>query len=125
MTVCAPRPLQRAVGRALAELPASFFAGLRTEYEVRRNKLCTALARAGFAVRPPEGAYYVLADYRAVLGDVPPYEAVRRLIERVAINAVPGDVFHARPDGVRTMRFHFAVAAAVLDDVCARLARLG
>jgi hypothetical protein len=45
-----------------------------------------------------------------------------RLIERVAINAVPGHLFHARPDGVRTMRFHFAVPAPVLDDVCERLA---
>jgi hypothetical protein len=43
----------------------------------------------------------------------------------VAINAVPGHLFHARSEGVRTMRFHFAVPAPVLDEVCARLGRLG
>jgi aminotransferase len=122
--VCAPRPLQRGVAQALEDLPASFYVDLRGEYETRRDQLCTALAGAGFGVRPPEGAYYVLADYRESLGDVAPAEAVGRLIDRVAINAVPGDVFHARADGVRTMRFHFAVPADVLNEVCARLGRL-
>jgi aspartate/methionine/tyrosine aminotransferase len=66
----------------------------------------------------------VLADYREALGDVEPHEAVLRLIDRVAINAVPGHLFHTRPDGVRTMRFHFAVAPDVLDEVCGRLEKL-
>jgi aminotransferase len=124
MAVCAARPLQRGVARALGDLPASFYEALRVEYEGRRDRLCDALCAAGFGVRPPEGAYYVLADYRRVLGDVDPQAAVMRLIERVAINAVPGHLFHARPDGVRTMRFHFAVPAPVLDEVCTRLGRL-
>lgn len=124
MTVCAARPLQLGVLRALRELPAEFYTALRDDYQRRRDVFCAALVRAGFGVRPPEGAYYVLADYRAVLGDVDPTAAVMRLIERVGINAVPGHLFHARPDGVRTMRFHFAVSDAVLDDVGARLARL-
>jgi aminotransferase len=125
MSVCAPRPLQRGVAHALSVLPGAFYDGLRAEYERRRDRLCAALAAAGFRTDPPEGAYYVLADYREALGDVEPYEAVRRLIDRVAINAVPGHLFHARPEGVRSMRFHFAVAGEVLDEVCARLGRLG
>ena len=123
MAVCAPRPLQRGVARALRELPPSFYESLRVEYEGRRDRLCAALLGAGFGVQPPEGAYYVFADYRRVLGDVDPQAAVMRLIERVAINAVPGHLFHARAEGVRTMRFHFAVSAPVLDEVCARLAK--
>jgi aminotransferase len=121
MAVCAARPLQRGVARALRELPPSFYESLQSEYERRRDRLCAALAGAGFRVRPPEGAYYVLADYRDALGDLEPQAAVMRLIERAAINAVPGHLFHGRPDGVRTMRFHFAVPAPVLDEVCSRL----
>jgi aminotransferase len=125
VAVCAARPLQRGVLRALRELPAEFYAALRADYERRRDVFCAALAGAGFRVRPPEGAYYALADYRDVLGDVEPTAAVMALIERAGINAVPGHLFHARPDGVRTMRFHFAIPDAVLGEVCARLARLG
>lgn len=124
MTVCAPRPLQRAVAHALRELPPAFYDDLRADYHRRRDRFCTALAKAGFRFRPPEGAYYVLADYREALGDVEPIDAVRRLIDRARINAVPGHLFHARPEGVRTMRFHFAVADPVLDEVCARLQKL-
>ena len=124
MTVCAPRPLQRGVAQALRELPPPFYDALRDDYERRRDRLCAALQAAGFRFTPPEGAYYVLADHREALGDVEPAEAVRRLIDRVAINAVPGHLFHARPEGVRTVRFHFAVAPDVLDEVCRRLGRL-
>jgi len=124
MTVCAPRPLQRAVAHALHELPNEFYADLRADYQRRRDRFCTALATAGFRFEPPDGAYYVLAEYRNPLGDVDPSEAVRRLIERAKISAVPGHLFHFRPDEVRTMRFHFAVADPVLDEVCARLERL-
>jgi aminotransferase len=124
MTVCAPRPLQRAVAQALRELPPAFYDDLRADYHRRRDRFCTALAKAGFRFQPPEGAYYVLADYREALGDVEPIDAVRRLIDRARINAVPGHLFHARPEGIRTMRFHFAVADPVLDEVCARLQKL-
>ena len=124
MSVCAPRPLQRAVARTLEALPAAFYDDLRAQYERRRARLCAALARAGFDFRPPDGAYYVVVDYRGVLGDVEPYDAALRLIERARINAVPGHLFHARPDGVRTMRLHFAVAEDVLDEVCGRIERL-
>lgn len=121
MNVCAARPMQRGVERALATLGDGFFDGLRGEYQRKRDLFCAALEAAGFEVARPEGAYYVLAGYRGVFGDVTPYDAVMELIARYRINAVPGDVFHQRPDGVRTMRFHFAVRDDVLTEACARL----
>ena len=63
--------------------------------------------------------------YSSVLGDLEPYAAVMKLIETARINAVPGDLFYADPSGVRSMRFHFAVEDAVLDEACARLRGLG
>jgi aminotransferase len=123
MSVCAPRPLQRGVTRGLRELEPRFYEDLRVEYERRRDRFCAALDAARFRVRVPEGAYYVLADYRDVLGDVDPHAAVLQLIERAGINAVPGHLFHRRSAGVRTMRFHFAVTPPVLEEVTRRLAR--
>jgi aminotransferase len=125
MLVCAARPMQRGVERALAELPPEFYRDLARDYERRRDRFCAALEDAGFAVTRPAGAYYAMADYRRVLGDVDPHAAVMRLIERARINAVPGDLFHADGHGVRTIRFHFAVADGVLDECCARLRALG
>jgi len=124
LAVCAPRPLQRGVAHALATLPPSFYDDLARGYQAKRDRLCAGLVAAGFRCRPPEGAYYVLADYRDVLGDVEPLAASAALIERVGINAVPGHLFHAEPEGVRTVRFHYAVTEPTLDEVCRRLATL-
>lgn len=124
MHVCPPRPLQRGVQRALAELPASFYEDLRSSYETRRNRFCDALQEAGFQVDLPQGAYYAMAGYKDVLGDIEPYDAVLKLIQRVGINAVPGNLFYENGEGIRTMRFHFAVEKDSLDDICRRLRSL-
>jgi aminotransferase len=123
--VCPPRPLQRGVERALAELPASFYSDLREGYEERRDRFCDALIAAGFDVQRPQGAYYAMANYERVLGDIEPYAAVLELIDRVGINAVPGNLFYEDGHGVRTIRFHFAVGDVQLEEICSRLATLG
>jgi aminotransferase len=122
--VCASRPMQRGVQRALRELPDAFYAELQQSYQGKRDKFVAALREGGFECRTPEGAYYVLADYRRPLGDLEPYPAVLKMIERIGINAVPGDLFFARPDGVRCIRFQFAVDHPVLDEACQRLRTL-
>ena len=122
--VCAARPMQRGVQRALETLPDSFYTDLQREYEQKRDLFCAALADAGFGFEVPEGAYYVLADYRRVFGDVAPYDAVMKMIETIGVNAVPGDLFFAAPDGVRSMRFQFAVERAVLEQAADRLRSL-
>ncbi|GDY03515.1 aminotransferase [Planctomycetota bacterium] len=124
MEVCAARPMQRGVQRALEQLPQSFYSDLQNGYEQKRDRFCAALRDAGFTISTPQGAYYVLADYQNVLGDLLPHAAVLKMIEKIKINAVPGHLFFAKPDGVRSMRFQFAVDLPVLDEACRRLRSL-
>lgn len=107
LTVGAPHPLQVAGAAALA-LPQSYFDGLRDHYQHRRDLFLPYLERAGFGVRPPDGAYYVMADFSALsaLDDV---SFVRRMIETVGVAGVPGSSFHDPKDRGRTLvRFMFA-----------------
>lgn len=122
--VCAARPMQRGVQRALEQLPESFYGDLQTGYEKKRNAFCEALRDAGFTFQVPQGAYYVLADYGGLFGECAPYPAVLKMIERIGVNAVPGDLFFARPEGVHCMRFQFAVDWPVLDEAMRRLRSL-
>ena len=124
MEVCAARPMQRGVQRALEQLPASYYTDLQAGYQRKRDAFCTSLRDAGFTFLVPQGAYYVLADYTRVFGDVAPYPAVLKMIERIGVNAVPGDLFFSKSDGVRCMRFQFAVDWPVLEEAMKRLRSL-
>ena len=125
MEVCAARPMQRGIQRGLEQLPDSYYTDLQRDYQHKRDLFCAALRDGGFSFRVPEGAYYVLADYSSVLGDQDPYPAVMQMIERIGVNAVPGDLFFAEPSGVRCLRFQFAVDLPVLEEACKRLRSLG
>ncbi|MDO8349410.1 MAG: pyridoxal phosphate-dependent aminotransferase [Planctomycetota bacterium] len=122
--VCAARPMQRGVQQALEQLPDSYYTDLRAGYQKKRDAFCAALRDAGFTFAVPQGAYYVLADYGRLFGDLAPHPAVLQMIERIGVNAVPGHLFFARPEGVHCMRFQFAVDWPVLDEACKRLRSL-
>ena len=61
-----------------------------------------------------------MVHHRAVYGDRDSNDAVLAMIASVRVNGVPGKIFHASPEGVRTIRFQFAVTPPVLDEVCQR-----
>ncbi len=125
LTVGAPAPLQEAVARALDELPPSYYAGLSAGYRRRRDLLCAALTRGGFRLTPPEGAYYVLADYSAI-SDLPDTEFARWLVVEHGVASGPGSSFFHRPDpGRRIVRFAFCKTDEVLLEAARRLERLG
>jgi aminotransferase len=107
LTVGAPHPLQVAGAAALA-LPQAYFDGLREHYQHRRDLFLPYLERAGFAVAPPDGAYYVMADFSA-LSDLDDVSFVRRMIETVGVAGVPGSSFHDPKElGRKLVRFMFA-----------------
>src|SRR5262249_24020312 len=93
LTICAPAPFQEAGCTALA-LPESYYLTLRATYARRRAILLEALASAGLAFAPPEGAYYVMADARS-LGWRDDRAFVEFLIRDVGVVAVPGSSFYA------------------------------
>jgi aminotransferase len=123
--VCAPAPFQHAVAHGL-RLGDEFFGGIKKQFHPRQKKLASALTRAGFKPSSPEGAYYILADYRE-LGFKNDADAMEKLIERVGVGAVPGQSFF--PSGMNTglLRFCFAVTEEVLNRGCELLTsgRLG
>ncbi|QJX01142.1 pyridoxal phosphate-dependent aminotransferase [Frigoriglobus tundricola] len=123
LTVGAPHPLQVAGAVAMA-LPQSYFDGLRDHYRHRRDLFLPYLERAGFAVRPPDGAYYVMADFSA-LSEVDDVSFVRRMIESVGVAGVPGSSFHdPKERGRKLVRFMFAKKDEALHGAGERLLSL-
>ena len=123
LVVQAPTPLQKGAV-ALLDLDRTFFDGIADGYRRKRDLLVDGLREVGFAVTPPEGAYYLFADYRTVpaLAELSPTEAAMHLVERVGVATVPGDNFYATgDDGSRYLRFAFCRATETLEAAVERL----
>jgi len=121
LTVGAPAPLQEAVAVGLETLDQSYYRSLASEYRVRRDLLCGALVDAGFRLRYPEGAYYVLADF-SDLSDRSDVEFAHWLTRDIGVAPVPGSSFYRRPeDGRSFVRFAFCKTEDLLREAARRL----
>ncbi|HMJ12342.1 MAG TPA: pyridoxal phosphate-dependent aminotransferase [Polyangiaceae bacterium] len=121
--VCAPAPLQMGVARGLELMGPEFYELIRSEYTLKRDKLCEALSRARLEPYVPQGSYYILAD-AALLPGTTSKERALALLERLGIASVPGSAFYLGSSGDTLLRFCFAKTDAELDEACRRLERL-
>ena len=123
VTVGAPAPLQEAVAVMLGA-GDDYYAGLAAAYREKRDFLLAVLEKAGFKCFVPRGAYYIMADYRALsdLGDV---EFAHWLVREKGIATVPGSSFlpPGAPDS-GLIRFCFCKRTETLEAAAAKLAGL-
>jgi aminotransferase len=118
--ICSPSPFQYAAAAGLRALPDSFYQGLASEYEEKRDKICEALTAAGLPPAVPAGAYYVLADASAIPGERASVKS-RNLLRATGVGAVAGSAFYGAGRGENMLRFCFAKQPAELDRACAAL----
>ncbi len=131
LTVGAPAPLQEAIAAGLEELSSDFYANLSREYRARRDLLHSALVDSGFACTPPEGAYYILADFTR-LRDIPPENRALSdtdfavwLSREVGVTPVPGSsFFRSGGNGGSLVRFVFCKSDEILAEAARRLRTL-
>ncbi len=108
MTICAPAPLQAACAATL-NLPDEYYSRLRADYTQRRDKMVSILNKTGFIVNPPEGAFYVMADFSRWDFDGNDHSFARWLPANLGVAVVPGSCFYGTKGmGKKTVRFAFA-----------------
>jgi len=120
LTVGAPAPLQEAVAVAMETLPRAYYTDMAEAYRHRRDLLCGALSRAGFLLQPPQGAYYVLADYSALASEADTAFAAR-LVKEAGVATVPLSSFTTDPNPPRMVRFAFCKTDEMLKEAARRL----
>ena len=123
LVVQAPTPLQKGAVSLLRQ-DRAFFDGIADGYRRKRDLLLGGLREAGFAASPPEGAYYLFADYRNVpaLASMSPTDAAMHLIQEVGVATVPGDNFYATGnEGDRYLRFAFCRSIETIEAGLERL----
>ena len=123
LVVQAPTPLQKGAVSLLRQ-ERTYFDGIAESYRRKRDLLLDGLRATGFTAIPPEGAYYLFADYRSVpaLAAMSPTQAAMHLIERVGVATVPGDNFYATGrDGDRYLRFAFCRSIETIEAAIEKL----
>jgi len=100
------------------------YEGLARDYKRRRDILCAGLVKAGFKCTPPEGAYYVMADFSA-LSQLPDDEFAKWMTIEHGVASVPGSSFYSRPElGRSQVRFAFCKTEDMLQQAVERLQRV-
>ncbi|HKT10920.1 MAG TPA: aminotransferase class I/II-fold pyridoxal phosphate-dependent enzyme [Terriglobia bacterium] len=123
LTVGAAAPLQQA-GITALRIEEDYYHKLREDYLKRRNRLLTALEKAGFKCFKPYGAYYIMTDISR-FGFADDIAFTRHLIEQIGVAAVPGSSFYRdRSLGSQQVRFTFCKKEATLDEAARRLEKL-
>jgi aminotransferase len=118
-------PFQQAAEAAL-ELPDSYFTALAQANERRRSSLLRVLESVGVVCHPPEGTWYLLADFSPLGFAGNDHDFGRFLIRDLGVAAVPGSAFFAATpgDGRELVRFCFGKSEGVLAAAAERLSRL-
>jgi aminotransferase len=123
VSIGAAAPLQEA-GAVAYRLPRDYYARLSTDYQARRDKLCSALLEVGFGLALPQGAYYVMTDITA-FGPSDDVAFAKHLVRNVGVATVPGSsFFQDKALGRATIRFCFCKRDETLDAAIARLRKL-
>ncbi|MGI8545717.1 MAG: pyridoxal phosphate-dependent aminotransferase [Gemmatimonadaceae bacterium] len=124
LTVGAPAPLQAAAAIGMA-FDADYYNHLQMAYKQRRGVMMNALTSAGFTFTKPDGAYYILADFRAIDSTRDDREFAVWLAEEIGVATVPGSSFYGDSElGRNTVRFAFCKTFETLGKASERLARM-
>jgi aminotransferase len=123
-TICAATPLQAAAHAAFS-LPDSFYSEMMAAYHKRRALIMDILTTVGFQASPPQGAYYIMADYSQLpvpQASLPPMEFAYWMAAEVGVAVVPGDSFYSLDGyGRSTIRFAYPKKLATLEQAGERL----
>jgi aspartate/methionine/tyrosine aminotransferase len=124
-TVCAPTPLQEAMATVIGS-PDSYYEWLQTFYASRRSRMLGILDKHGFKYAVPEGAYYVMADFRHLGRGDDDMAFAYWLIDNIGVATVPGSSFYASDPGLGRglVRFAFPKKDETFDVVEKRFEKL-
>ena len=121
LTIGAGAPLQEAAVAGL-ELPDSYYDGLRSLYNAKRDRFLSYLRRTGLPFTEPQGAYYTMLDISA-LGFATDTEASAWFIREIGVAGVAGSSFFREPNH-DFLRFHFAKREETLEAAGERLLKV-
>ncbi|MEO7917335.1 MAG: pyridoxal phosphate-dependent aminotransferase [Dokdonella sp.] len=124
LTFCTFGPAQYALADVMENDP-SHHLELPAFYQARRDRFQNLLETSRFVLPQVAGAYFQLADYRAIQPDMGDMEFCRWLVSEVGVAAIPLSAFYeSPPPEQRLIRLCFAKSDQILEQAAHRLCKL-
>jgi N-succinyldiaminopimelate aminotransferase len=125
VTFATSTPMQHAAAVALTQYADDFYAELRREFTERRDFLAGVLRDVGFEVAQPNGAYFVLCDFRR-FSQADDLTFAKELTAKIGVAAIPPSPFYSADlsDARRLVRFAFCKRMETLEKAAERLRQL-
>ncbi len=117
-----PPNLQRATAYGLKK-DDSYFSGLASGLEARRDRFARGLARVGFDAVDCHGTYFISGDFRPLGFDGDDVDFCRHITVEAGVTAVPVSAFYQDRPPRYFARFAFCKQEEVLDEAIDRLVR--
>jgi aspartate/methionine/tyrosine aminotransferase len=119
-TFTTPPDLQKAVAFGLAK-DASYFSGLASELQLKRDRLGRAFSDLGLPILPCQGTYFLTADMSALRVGRGDAALARRMTAEAGLTAVPVSAFYHSEPPDNYLRFCFSKRDSVLDAAAERM----
>ena len=101
----------------------SYFNGLSSDLEAKRDLMAEGLGRIGFDVLDCAGTYFITTDFRPLGFNGDDVEFCRHITTEAGVAAVPVSAFYQGGEVRHFARFSFCKDDATLDEALARLSR--
>ncbi len=113
--------LQRGVAVGLMKQD-SYFHGLSTSLQAKRDRLAAGLKQLGFGVLDSKGSYFITTDFRPLGFNGDDVAFCRTLTTEAKVTAIPVTAFYDSPDApIHYARFAFCKADHLLDEALERM----
>ncbi|MEK9677397.1 MAG: aminotransferase [Rhodospirillaceae bacterium] len=120
LTFTTPPNLQRAVAYGLNK-DESYFRGLGTDMQAKRDRLAEGLADIGFGVMDSQGTYFLTTDFRPLGFNGNDEDFCRHITTEAGVAAVPFSAFYQAGDVYHYARFCYCKQDSLLDAALEKL----
>ena len=120
-TFCVSTPVQYAIAEFLKN--ENEYLGLNQFFQEKRDFLMNGLKSTTFQILPPQGTYYVLADYSQI-SDQDDVEFSKFMTEKFKVATVPLSAFYENPPQQKLLRICFAKKEETLEKAIENLRHL-
>lgn len=121
---CQPAPFQHAIAAILNNSDKNWFNVIKAHYQIKRDKLITALRGIGFKCYDVDGGHFILAEYASLSTEKDSDIFARDFAKKHGVLPLTTNVFYDNNCPKQEIRFSLTATMKLIDATVSKLATL-